>query len=50
MKIKLSKPERRIEEALLRGEYRPVPKSEFNRIADAIRRRRSDALHRSSKI
>lgn len=43
-KIKLTKSERRIESALLRGEYRPTSQVEFGRIADAIKRRRKDAV------
>jgi predicted DNA binding CopG/RHH family protein len=43
-KIKLTKSEQRIENALLHGEYRPTPQVEFSRIADAIKRRRKDAV------
>ncbi len=41
---KLTKPERAIEHALLRGEYADVSKSEFEAIAHAIARRRKDAV------
>ena len=41
--IKLSGAERAIEQALLRGEYVDVGKSEFEAIAEAIARRRKDA-------
>ncbi len=43
-KMRLTKGERAIEQALLRGEYRPVPKAEFDRIAAMIARRRKDAV------
>ena len=43
-KINLSRSEKAIERALLRGEYRPVKQSEFNRIAEAIARRKKDAV------
>jgi predicted DNA binding CopG/RHH family protein len=43
-KIKLSRSERAIEAALVRGEYRPVKKAEFDRIAEAIARRKKDAV------
>lgn len=43
-KIKLSRSEREIEAALVRGEYRPVKKAEFNRIAEAIARRKKNAV------
>ena len=42
--IKLTPQERRIEEALLRGEYKPVSKAEFEAIARAIERRKKDAV------
>mgnify|MGYP001562534646 FL=1 len=42
--IKLSRSEKEIEAALIRGEYRPVKKSEFDRIAGAIARRKKDAV------
>ncbi|MBI5623451.1 MAG: hypothetical protein HY924_06720 [Elusimicrobia bacterium] len=43
-KIKLSRSEKAIERALLRGEYRPVKEAEFNRIAEAVARRKKDAV------
>ena len=43
-KIRLTKEEREIEAASLRGEYRTVPKEEFERIAHAIARRKKDAV------
>ncbi len=43
-KINLSRSEKAIERALLRGEYRPVKEVEFNRIAEAIARRKKDAV------
>ena len=42
--IKLTRYEREIEEASERGEYVPVPKEEFDRIAKAIEARRKDAV------
>ena len=43
-KITLSRSERAIERAVERGEYRPASREEFNRIAQAIARRRKDAV------
>jgi len=43
-KIKLSRSEKAIEAALLRGEYRPVKQAELDRIANAIARRKKDAV------
>jgi predicted DNA binding CopG/RHH family protein len=43
-KIKLSKEERAIEKALLAGEYRSVSKKEFKAMAQAIARRRKEAI------
>lgn len=43
-KITLSRSEKAIEAALVRGEYRPVKKAEFDRIAEAIARRKKDAV------
>ncbi len=43
-KIKLSRSEKAIEAALVRGEYRPVKRAEFDRIAEAIARRKKDAV------
>lgn len=43
-RFKLNRMEKAIEAAILRGEYRPVPKEEFDRIAAAIARRRKDAV------
>ena len=43
-RIKLTREERAIEDALLRGEYVSVSKKEFNEIAQALARRRKDAV------
>jgi len=43
-KFKLNREERAIEAALLRGEYRPVSKAKFDRIAQALARRKKDAV------
>jgi predicted DNA binding CopG/RHH family protein len=43
-KIRLTKEEKAIENAILRGEYKPVPKAEFEQIAEAIARRKKDAV------
>lgn len=40
----LTKEERAIEKALLRGDLKPASRAEFNRIAGAIARRRKDAV------
>ena len=42
--IKLTRQERGIEGALVRGEYVGVPKSEFEEIARAVAHRRKDAV------
>ncbi len=42
--VNLTKAERTIEQALLRGEYADVSKSSFDEIAQAITRRRKDAV------
>lgn len=42
--VKLTRQERGIEEALVRGEYVDVPKSEFEEIARAVAHRRKDAV------
>ena len=42
--LKLSRRERAIEDALVRGEYRDVGESEFETIAQAIAHRRKDAV------
>ena len=42
--VKLTKAERAIEQALLRGEYQDINKSSFEEIAQAIARRRKDAV------
>ena len=42
--IKLSRQEKEIESALVRGEYRDVSKMEFGEIARAIAHRRKDAV------
>jgi len=41
---RLDRAEKAIEAALLKGEYRPVRKAEFERIAQAIARRKKDAV------
>ena len=41
---KLSRSEKAIENALLRGEYRPVKRAKFQDIAKAIARRKKDAV------
>ena len=43
-RAKLSQSERTIERAVHRGEYRPASRKEFNRIAEAIARRKKDAV------
>ena len=43
-KTRLTKEEKAIESASLRGEYRTVSKDEFDRIAGAIARRKKDAV------
>ena len=43
-RIKLTKGEREIEEALLRGEYVSVPKAKFEEIAQALAARRKNAV------
>ena len=43
-RIKLTKQEKAIENALLKGEYKNAPKSEFNSIAEAIAARKKDAV------
>lgn len=43
-RAKLSRSEKSIESALLKGEYRPVPPEEFDAIARAVARRRKDAV------
>ncbi len=42
--IKLTRQEKVIEDALLRGEYVPVSKAEFNVIAAALAKRKKDAV------
>ncbi len=42
--IRLTRQEKAIENALIRGEYRNVPKSEFEAIAQAVVHRRKDAV------
>ncbi len=41
---KLSRKEKAIERALLRGEYRPAGRAEFQSVARAVARRRKDAV------
>lgn len=43
-RIKLTRQERQIEDALLNDEYVNVSKAEFNRIAEAITARRKDTV------
>ena len=43
-KFKLTKEEKAIEKALIRGEYKPVSPAENERIARAIQKRRKDAV------
>lgn len=43
-RMKLSRKERDIERALLRGEYVDVGRSEFDAIAEAVAHRRKDAV------
>lgn len=43
-KMTLTKEERAIEKALLRGHLKPASRAEFNRVANAIARRRKDAV------
>ena len=43
-KKRLSKKEQAIEKALIRGEYKSVSKAELSDIADAIERRKKDAV------
>ncbi len=43
-RIKLTKQEKEIEEALLRGEYQSVSPEEFERIARAIEARKKDTV------
>lgn len=43
-RIKLTPYERRIEEAVERGEYKPVSKAEFEEIKQALERRKKNAV------
>jgi len=43
-RIKLTKQEKAIENALLEGSYKDAPKNEFNSIAEAIAARKKDAV------
>jgi predicted DNA binding CopG/RHH family protein len=43
-KIKLTRNEKSVENALLSGEYVNVPHEEFGKVADAIKLRRKDAV------
>ena len=43
-RIKLTKQEKAIEDALLKGEYRTIHKSKFESIADAVAARKKDAV------
>lgn len=42
--MRLTKEEKAIEDASLRGEYKPVPKAEFELMARAFARQRKDAV------
>lgn len=42
--IKLDKSEKKIEDDLLKGVYRPVGPAEFRRVALALERRKKDAI------
>ena len=42
--VRLTRQEKGIEDALILGEYRNVPKSEFEEIARAVAHRRKDAV------
>ncbi len=43
-RMKLGKDERALENALVRGEFKPVSKVELSEIASAIERRKKDAV------
>ncbi len=43
-RVTLTRSEQAIERAVARGEYRPAPREEFKRIAEAIARRKKDAV------
>jgi len=43
-KMKLTKKEHAIERGLIRGDYQPVSDEEFERIAEAVSRRKKDAV------
>ena len=43
-RIRLTKEEKRIEDDLLAGKYKPVDKATFKRIAEALGARRKDAV------
>ncbi len=43
-KIRLTRSEQAFERAAARGEFRPASQEEFNRIAEAIARRKKDAV------
>ena len=43
-RFKLTRQEKAMEDALIRGEYVPVSKAEFDEIAQAIAERRKDAV------
>lgn len=44
MSTKLTKKEKAIENALVRGDYRPASKAHFEMIAESIARRKKDAV------
>ncbi|MBI4062090.1 MAG: hypothetical protein HY403_11765 [Elusimicrobia bacterium] len=41
---RLTREEKAIEDSVVRGEYEPVSREEFQKMADAIERRRKDAV------
>ena len=43
-RVKLTRWEKETEDALIRGEYRDVPKLQFEEIAQAVAHRRKDAV------
>lgn len=43
-RMKLSAKEKAIEKALVRGEYRPVNRQEFQNIVEAVKRSKKDAV------
>ena len=43
-RITLTREERKIEDALVRGEYVPIPREEFRELVQALAHRRKDAI------